>query len=591
MQVDRSFKDARWVMSPHNAVEAMRIAQAYGVPEIVGRLLSARQIPFDDVEAFLFPRLRDHFPDPFKLKDMEAVASFLAEAVMTGRKIGVFADFDVDGATSSAILKRFFRHLGQDVPVYIPERLTEGYGPSCEAFQALKDQGAEIILTVDCGITSFTPAETALELGIDLIILDHHEAEDTLPPAKFIIDPKRKDDTSNYDELAACGVAFLTCVAVNATLRDKGYFKDGKTEAPLKQWLDLVALGTIADMVPQRGPNRVLVRSGLQQMNKRETAGIQALCEVCGIKGMPTPYHIGFGMGPRINAGSRVHQSDLGAKLLASDDYEEAKNLAWLLNDCNEKRKNIQKEMTAEALEKVKDLGYADDPVIVVDGEGWHPGLSGLVAGKLKEQYSRPACVVTYTENERGETEGRGSGRSITGINIAAAFIDARNEGLLVKGGGHAMAGGFTILPDKVSAFRDYMTKHVQDQLNGQPILPETLIDAVATVSGATLDFVKLLQNQMSPFGAGNPEPVFALNMVRVGKADIMAERHIRCYISDSEGGSAIKAVAFGAVGSALGDALLNANDTPLHLAGGFQINEWQGRESVEFHINDAARA
>lgn len=590
MQFQESLTNRQWVMSPYNAQEAMRIAQGHGVPEIVGRLLAARDVKFDQVERFLWPRLRDHFPDPFKLKDMENLADYLAQAVIDGRKIGVFADFDVDGATSSAVLKRFFRALGQEVPVYIPERLSEGYGPSAAAFAKLKEQGAEIILTVDCGITSFGPAEAAAEMGVELIILDHHEPEESLPPAKFVIDPKRKDDYSEYDELAAVGVAFLTCVAVNAKLRDKGFYKS-RPEPQLKTLLDLVALGTICDMVPQRGPNRVLVRYGLEQMNTRANVGLRALCEVSGVKNQPTPYHIGFGLGPRINAGSRVHQSDLGSKLLSTEDYEEAKNIAWTLNDCNEKRKNIQKEMTVEALEKVKTLGMEDDTVIIVDSEGWHPGLSGLVAGKLKERYQRPACVVTYAKNENDVLEGRGSGRSVPGVNIAASFIDARSEGLLVKGGGHAMAGGFTIEPEKLDGFRRFVQDHVKTQLAGAPILPELQIDALATVSGAGLDFVKLVQEQMSPFGAGNPEPVFALPQIRIGKADIMAERHIRCYISDLEGGAGIKAVAFGAVKSPLGDALLSAGDTPIHLAGCFQINEWQGRSSVEFHIQDAVKA
>lgn len=592
MDVGKSFKNAKWVMTPFNAHEATRISQAYGLPEIVGRLLSARNISFNDVESFLFPRMRDHFPDPFQLKDMQPCAEFIADGVIAGRKIGIFADFDVDGSTSAAIMNRFFRYLGQEAPFYIPDRLNEGYGPSAEAFHKLKMQGAEIIITADCGITSFGPAEAAKEMGVDLIILDHHEAEDSLPPAKFVIDPKREDDDSGYDELAACGVTFLTCVAVNTILREKGFYTDkGIEEAPLKEWLDLVALGTIADMVPQRGPNRILVRAGLHQMNKRQTAGIKALCDVCGIKSMPTPYHIGFGMGPRINAGSRVHQSDLGAKLLSTDDPEEAKNLAWTLNDCNEKRKNIQKEMTAEAIEKVEQLNKKDHPIILVEGEGWHPGLSGLVAGKLKEHFGKPACVITYAENEKGVMEGRGSGRSIPEINIAASFIEARNQDLLIKGGGHAMAGGFTIDPDKITEFEEFIIRHATEQLNGQPIIPETFVDAIATVNGASLDFVKLLHKNMTPFGAGNPEPVFALQKARIGKADIMAERHIRCYISDIEGGSSIKAVAFSAVGTPLGDALLNSYDTPLHLLGAFQLNEWQGRESVEFHISDAANA
>jgi single-stranded-DNA-specific exonuclease len=380
-------------------------------------------------------------------------------------------------------------------------------------------------------------------------------------------------------------------VAVNKRLREKKFF-EGKAEAPLKDWMDIVALGTVCDMVPLTKVNRLIVRHGFAQMTARKNAGIAALLNVAGISGAPSVYHAGFALGPRINAGSRVHQADLGARLLTTDDAEEAKNIAFTLNDCNDKRKELQAEMFTEAVNMVEDQRLQDAPVIMVGHESWHPGLSGLVAGRLKEKYDKPAVCVTYAPGPDGALEGRGSGRSIPGVNMGAAFIDARNAGLLLKGGGHTMAAGFSVMAHKVEDFRAFLMDHIARQMAGQEMVSETVIDAVLSVRGAQIDFVKIIDRHFGPFGQGHEEPLFVLPSVRLHAVDVVGTDHVRCTLSDWEGGGRMKAVAFRAADTPMGRALLeHARDTPFHIAGHLKINEWQGRESVEMHIVDAAPA
>lgn len=593
LNVEESLLQSRWVGPSLDEGLVERMVRQFGVPDMIARLLVGRGIKPEEAEAFLYPRLAKDFPDPFSLKGMEDFARDMAQAVSDQKIIGIFGDFDVDGATSTAILVRFFRHLGMDCPIYIPDRVEEGYGPNIKGLKTLKGEGAEIVIICDCGITAFDVIEQGRALGLDIAVLDHHEAEDALPNANHVIDPKRKDDESGLDMLAACGVSFLACVAINAALREDGFYaRTGLDEPPLKSWLDIVALGTVCDMVPLTGPNRLIVRTGFKQMADHNNPGIQALCDVSKLTDAPTPYHAGFVLGPRINAGSRVHKADLGAQLLIADDYEDAKNIAWTLNDCNETRKEIQKEMYDQAVAQVKAQGLEDQNVIIVGHEEWHPGLSGLVAGRLKERYGKPSIVVTYAQNENGTLEGRGSGRSVKGVNIGAAFIDARNEGLLVKGGGHAMAAGFTVLPEQLEAFQAFMVDHITRQLAGEVSVMETAIDAILSVNGAQIDVVRMIDDHVGPFGQEHPEPVFALSNVRVHKADIVGQDHVRCMIGDWEGGSWIKAVAFRSKDTPLGEAILKQGTAqPFHLVGSFKINSWQGRESVEFHIQDGVLA
>lgn len=572
-----------------------RIVREQGVPETVAELLSVRGIVPEKAASFLTPSLRTDFPDPFKMAGMRDLAEDVAARLMDGRGSGiaVFADFDVDGATSAAILARFFRHFGLEVPVYIPERLTEGYGPGIEALEKLKASGAEFLLMADCGTTAFKPLAAGAEMGLGIAVLDHHEAEDALPVAAHVVNPKRKDDISGLTMLAACGVVFLFCVAVNAVLRERGFYTDKDLPEPdLKSWMDLVALGTVCDMVPMVEVNRLLVRFGFRQMEKQENSGIVALCQVTGLEGAPQISDAGFVIGPRINAGSRVHRSDLGARLLATDDPEEAHSIAWTLEECNTQRRILQSEMTDRAVERVAVEGLDKDPVIVLDDPEGHPGLAGLVAGRLKERYGKPAAVITYAENGEGVREGRGSGRSVPGINIAAAFIDARNAGLLLKGGGHAMAGGFTVLPEQVQAFQSFLIEHVQKQMQGADITQEIILDGVLTVRGAQVELVRILETQAGPFGSGYPEPVFAFAQVRLHGVDVLKDRHIRVLFSDWEGGARMKGMLFHGVDTPLGSALLRqGTQVPFHLIGRLQINKWQGRESVELHIADGAPA
>lgn len=592
LNVSQSLKDSRWVFPAVEQDIVARISQQHSLPDFVARMLHLRGVGPDDVESFLYPTLRAHFPDPMSMVGMTAFAEDAARKIMNHETIGILADFDVDGSTSAAILTRFLRHCGMMPPIYIPCRLNEGYGPNVNAVQALKADGAQSIIMVDCGTTSFEAVSAARNIGLDVTIFDHHEQEATLPDANHVINPKRRDDTSGLGMLAACGVTFLACIAINSVLRcEKFYERAGIGEPNMKQWIDLVGLGTVCDMVPMTGPNRLLVRAGFYQMAMKTNPGIRALCEVGNLEGAPKYSDAGFVIGPRINAGSRVHKSDLGAKLLSTDNIDEARSIAYLLDECNEQRKSIQSKMMKEAIDKVEEEGLDQHSVIIVGDTDWHPGLSGLVAGRLKERYGKPAICVTYAENTEGVLEGRGSGRSIPGVNLAQSFIEARNLDLLVKGGGHAMAGGFTVMPDRLPEFREFLSKQITAQMETMDLSQETVIDGIASIRGAQSQFVRLMTDHIGPFGPQNTEPLFALANVRIQMADVLKDKHIRVQMSDWEGGPRMKAMFFYGIGTKLGEALLNHGQRLMHLAGQFQINSWQGRESVEFLISDAAVA
>lgn len=556
-----------------------RVARAHDLPELIARILVQRGVPSEDIPVFLNPTLKDNFPDPFSLKDMEALAVYMAEAIRTKKNIAIFGDFDVDGATSSALLFRFLKHFGIDAPIYIPGRLTEGYGPNAEALQSLKDGGAEIVFLLDCGTSAFDVVQAANDMGLEIIILDHHEAEERLPAAKFVVNPKRKDDTSGLDVLAAVGVTFMACVAMNNKL---------KGDAPLKSWLDILALGTVCDMVPLSGANRLFVKHGFKVMQNSVNVGLSALIEVSKVTGTLTPYHAGFVLGPRINAGSRVHKSDLGARLLATDDEAEAIDIAWTLSDSNDKRKSIQMEMEREAIAQVEDMGLDRNSMLFVVSKEFHQGLSGLVAGRLKEKYGKPAVLVSL-EDIDGRVEGRGSGRSVAGVHIAQAFIDARNSGIIEKGGGHAMAGGFTVAEDRIEDFRAFLYEHVANQMKSASANIKTPVDAVVTVRGANTGLVRMVQDALGPFGQDYAEPLFLFQNVRVWSADVVGEAHIRVMISDWEGGSRMKAMAFRAVGTPLGDALLKQGKAAFDILGTLKIDNWGGQDKVEMHIKDAS--
>jgi single-stranded-DNA-specific exonuclease len=588
-----SLQKAKWVLPDVSLDDVQAITREHDIPELIARILKLRGIAADDITGFLNPTLRDHFPDPNTLIGMDKAVELTAAALTGDRQIAIFGDFDVDGATSSAILHRYLKACGHESPIYIPDRMKEGYGPNIDALKLLKDSGADLVFLLDCGTTAFDIVQQGRDIGLDIIILDHHEAEDELPAANVVVNPKRKDDISGLDMLAACGVTFLFCVALNSRLRNESYFKNKSLQAPnVKSLLDVLAMGTVCDMVPLTSVNRLFVRHGLKMMGSTENTGIRALSEVAKIQPPFDPYHMGFVFGPRINAGSRINKADLGARLLTTEDHEDARNIAFTLEDCNTKRKDIQRQMEEHAMRLVEERGLDKNNCILVGHEDWHPGLSGLVAGALKEKYKKPACVIAYVKTGSktgGGLEGRGSGRSIPGIHIAQAFIDARTDGLITKGGGHAMAGGFTSAPDQEEALAAFLDDHVTKQMQSTDTQITTRIDAIVTVRGATLDMVRMTQDQLGPFGQGFEEPLFLFQGVRLNHVDVVGGAHIRIQISDWEGGSRMKVMAFRAVDTDMGQALLNhKSGTPVDIVGQLKINDWQGRQSVEMHLRDA---
>ena len=586
--IERSLTGRRWAARLADERTALAMAQRHGLPDAVCRLLAAREVELDGVPDFLEPTLRKFLPDPLHLKDMDAAVARLVRAVRAGERIVVFGDYDVDGATSAALLLRFFRSVGGDIAVYIPDRRSEGYGPNAPALLKLKADGASVVVTVDCGVTAFEPLAEARRAGLDLIVIDHHLAELALPEAIAVVDPNRLDDPSPHKQMAAVGVAFLLCVGVNRALREAGWYGEARPEPDLRQWLDLVALGTVCDVVPLTGVNRALVRHGLQVMGQRRNAGLAALADVARLREPPGAYHLGFMLGPRVNAGGRVGQADLGARLLSSDDPHEVGALALRLDEFNAERRAIEREVLDQAIARIEGL-YGPDrkglpAALVIESEGWHVGVIGIVASRLVERYGRPAFVIGMD----GEL-GKGSGRSVKGIDLGAAVIAARQSGLLVNGGGHAMAAGLTVARELLADLAKFLDGRIAPQLGAAPAVRELGIDAALAPGAATQELVGMIE-RAGTFGAGNALPRFALTSVRVNYAQPVGEGHVRCSLVGAERGK-VDAIAFRAGQTALGPALLDPARPVLHVAGALRIDRYGGRESVRLQIDDAAQA
>ena len=585
--VERSLTGRRWAARLADERTALAIAQRHGLPEAVARLLAARDVDPDAVPDFLDPTLRRFLPDPSHLKDMDAAVTRMTQAVQEGERIVVFGDYDVDGATSSALLLRFFRAVGGNIDVYIPDRRKEGYGPNTAALLKLKADGAAVVVTVDCGVTAFEPLAEAKRAGLDTIVIDHHMAEITLPEAVAVVDPNRIDDDSPHKQMAAVGVAFLLAVGVNRRLREAGWYAGaGRAEPDLRQWLDLVALGTVCDVVPLTGVNRALVRQGLKVMAERRNIGLAALADVAGLKEVPGAYHLGFLLGPRVNAGGRVGQANLGARLLSSDDPHEVGALALRLDEFNAERRAIEREVLDQAIARVEGL-YGPDrrglpAALVVESEGWHVGVIGIVASRLVERYGRPAFVIGLD----GDL-GKGSGRSVRGVDLGAAVIAARQAGLLVNGGGHAMAAGLTVTREALPGLTRFLDERIAPQLGAAPTVGEVGIDAALSPRAASLELVDIIE-RVGPFGAGTALPRFVLTSTRVSYARTVGEGHVRCTLVGSEGGR-VEAIAFRANQTALGPALLDPARPLLHVAGSLRIDRFGGREAVRLQIDDAA--
>jgi len=587
--VERSATGRAWRdrLDERASARALAIVQRHGLPELLARVLAGRGVEVEDAVAFLDPTVRALMPDPDTLAGMPAAAARLADAVERSETVAIFGDYDVDGATSAATLARFLRHAGLTPLIHIPDRLFEGYGPNVEAVRSLAERGATLLVTVDCGTTSYDALAEAARLGMQTVVIDHHLADETLPEALAVVNPNRQDDLSQLGHLAAVGLVFMTLVAVNRELRKRGFWTAERPAPDLLGLLDLVALGTVADVVPLKGLNRAFVAKGLLAMRRRENLGLTALMDVARLSGPPEPWHLGFMLGPRINAGGRIGRATLGVDLLLHQDEVEAARLAAELDRLNRERQAIEIATVAQAeAEAMAALGVEDKgAVVVVAAEGWHPGVVGLVAARLKEKFGRPAFAIALEPGGLGT----GSGRSIAGVDLGRAVRQAVQDGLLVKGGGHAMAAGVTLRKTALAEFRAYLEEALGVAVAAARRVDALSIDGALTAGAATSELVATLA-RAGPFGAGNPEPVLALPSHTIAYAEEVGQAHVRLRLRAGDG-AMINAIAFRAAGQPLGSAIMQSRGLKVHAAGCLAVDRWQGEERVQLRLIDIAPA
>jgi single-stranded-DNA-specific exonuclease len=567
----------------------MHLDNVYGSTgdALVDQLLLARGVALEDLERQRDPSLRAFLPDPSEFSDMDRAAERIAEAVIAREQVTIYGDYDVDGATSSALLVRLLRMLGHEAGYYIPDRLLEGYGPSAEALVALGKAGSSLVVTVDCGAMAYEALGAAHEAGIDVIVVDHHKCAADLPRTYALVNPNRLDESdiaASHGHLAAVGVAFLLAIAVVRTLRARGFFENRK-EPDLFSLLDLVALGTVADVAAIKGLNRAFVAQGLKVMGRRANIGMSALVDVSRLKHAPKCSDCGFALGPRINAGGRVGESTLGVRLLTTEDPDEAQAIAAQLSQLNEERRAIEAEVQEAAEQQL--ASQHNRAVHLIAGHGWHPGVIGIVAGRIKEKTGKPSIVIAL---DKEDGQGKGSGRSISGVDLGAAIIAARESGMLVAGGGHAMAAGLTIEEGRIDAFAEWLNERLADAVARASANQALKLDLALAPRGLTPDLVEELE-RAGPFGVGWPSPRIAVGPVRLVKADIVGTDHLRL-IAAGDDGASLKAIAFRAAESAMGQAILHgARGRKLWLAGRAKIDDWGARPAAELHLEDAAWA
>jgi single-stranded-DNA-specific exonuclease len=584
--VDNSFSGKLWRARAADEKLAAEHARRLGESDLVGRLLAGRHVALEDAQLFLNPTLKDLFPDPSSFTDMDVAAEVILDAIVSGKPTAVFADYDVDGGTSSAILARYFRAWGRELILYVPDRLTEGFGPTPGAFRTLKAHGAELVVTVDCGAAAIAALETANEIGLDVVVMDHHLMhDDHTPKIRALVNPNQPGDRSGCGHLAAAGVVFVLVVALNRLAKQRGVAPSGGLPDPMA-WLDLAALGTLCDMAPLKGINRAFVARGLKVLERQDNEGLKALAQIANIEAPKSVYHATFVLGPRLNAGGRIGDPWTAAKLLATDDRAEAVRLAELLQHLNTERKQVEADIlvaaTRQAEERLKlkpDIG-----VIVAGGEGWHPGVIGIVAGRLKEKFHRPAVVIGWGEG-LGPVA-RGSGRSVAGVNLGELISRAAKEGLLLAGGGHAMAAGLSLDPDRLPAFRDWMETHTEGaeaELAEARVLEIDGALGPGAANAALLDLVE----RVGPFGSGAPEPLFAVPNVRATGARRVGENHV-AFDMVGEDGARLRAIAFRIADAPEGVAI--SRGETLHLAGRLRADTFRGKGAVQFEVVDVAR-
>jgi len=574
-----SVSGKNWIPKKFNSEEIIFFKTNFFLDEIVAKLLSIRKIKNEEIKFFLDPSIKDILPNPYILKDMDRAIERTEKSIINRQKIGIFGDYDVDGATSTAILGKYFKLLNIPFEIYIPDRKKEGFGPNENAFLEFINLGVKLIFTVDCGTLSFTPMDFAKKNKIDVIILDHHQSEIKLPAAHSIVNPNRFDDRSELNYLCAAGVCFMFLVALNKRLRDQNWFlNNGIKEPNLMNILDLVSLGTVCDVVPLIGINRAFVRQGLKVIQKNNNLGLKTLIEVCNIQKTISAHELGFALGPRINAGGRVGKSTHGANLLLDPNSKSAFKLAVELNSYNEERKILENELLNNVLNI--DFKNNNDPVIILHGENWHEGIIGIIAARIKDKFNKPTIIISVNNSI-----GKGSGRSIHGFDLGSVIIAAVQDGLLSKGGGHKMAAGFTIDMNKIVEFKEFVFRKFKSINMNLEEGKNYYYDVEIAPSAVNIEFFEKI-NLLAPFGSGNLEPRFIIKDLKLVNSKIVAEKHIKIVLIGSDS-TAIKAISFNSVETQLGFHLLRKNIKPLDIAGKLSLNEWRGQRNVEFIIDD----
>lgn len=578
-----------WKQKPYDERLAKAICQKLDLPDSISTILAAKDIKLEEVEEFLNPKIKTSLPNPFDLLDMDKAVNHVVEAVKANKKITIFADYDVDGATSSALLKRFFRDIGIDVNIYVPDRALEGYGPNTNALLTLKKNGTDLVITVDCGTVSFEPLQEAAKAGLDVIVIDHHIGITQKPQAIAVVNPNRIDENFPHKNICAAAVSFLFAVAINKSLRESKFYSD-KKEPNLMNLLDLVALGTVCDVMPLTGINRTFVSQGLKIMSSRKNLGLRTIFDLAGLDEKPSSYHLGFVIGPRINAGGRVGKSDLGARLLSTLDELEASQIAGQLEEFNQQRKDIEAQMLEEAKEQLetKQHGFGiEDPIIFAMSPNWHQGVIGIVASRLKDLYNKPVAVIAIADGK-----GKASCRSITGVDFGSAILNARMEGLLLEGGGHAMAGGFSVEEEKISDLHKFFNSTMQEKVLESQSIKEKFFSSSLDLTQVNIELLNEISN-LEPFGTANSKPRFIIRDLQKVRVNIVGktQEHISCVFSAKSAlgfNGNIQGILFRGVGSEAGEMLLDQKyKKPINVVGQLNINSWMGVDKVQLIIED----
>jgi single-stranded-DNA-specific exonuclease len=574
-----SISGKNWILRKYNHQDLIYIKDNFSLDEITSKLLSIRSIKKEEIESFLNPSIKNFLPNPDILVDMKKSTLRTVELISKKEKIGIFGDYDVDGASSTALLGNYFSHLNLDYEIYIPDRKKEGYGPSIKSFEELIKKNVKIIFTVDCGTVSFEAINYAKKKNIDVIVLDHHQSEVKLPAAYSIVNPNRLDDKSNLQYLCAAGVSFMFLVSLNRELRSINWFEKNNIKEPnLINFLDLVSLGTICDVVPLIGLNRAIVKQGLKIIKSKKNLGLKTLLDICKIESNPSVYHLGYMLGPRINAGGRVGKCSHGANLLLNKDPKKTFKLALELDQYNKERQMLEKDLLQKILSHTSN--FMNDPVLILSGTNWHEGIIGIVAARLKDKFNKPVIIISLEEKI-----GKASARSIVGFDIGSIILAATQEDILLKGGGHKMAGGFSIKIENIQKFRNFVFrkfKSINEDLSSERPL---LLDSTISPSAVNIDFYNKVA-LLSPFGSGNPEPKFIIENMKTINGKIVGEKHIKSVLIGKDG-TTIKSIAFNAVDNELGGYLIKKNNKTFNIAGKLSLNEWKGQSNVEFIIDD----